>query len=425
MIVRASDGSKTDIALAEADAFFVDQKSGEWGPLIGPGSSRWETPPYGFPALFFVPMNTGAVAWLRLNRRDELRVCYRPDGMHSGTMYHLAAFRQNPQRLRTAHDPIVVSYLSVCMWHAFGDGNCYLPFVQDLLALYKAASSGQTKLSLPPLASAFEDLERRIFDTFQAKLTPMKSSLRGSIWRYEGRGYGHNLALDPDTIRILTRVLANYRMPLDVGILGLMVCALARADETELVDLTLYTPQRDGAAQTMLLGLFSDWRDLSLSADFQLATTVGTLLQVSHKIQHRLWTSFNALRKPEAIVVNIQPLDFEKHADFMHLGENLWRDGDQIGISEHRKNELPWVHQQANFTIEQQDSETWWILMSMGYDQRPTPWARRFIYCFEDAMKNLLLDPLALVHKATPDDPTLLLNYKAHLNAQPKVENLV
>lgn len=339
-------------------------------------------------------------------------------------MYHLAAYRQNPERPRTTHEPIIVSYLGICMCHAYADGNCYLPLVQDLLALYKAAASNAPAPRLPPLRCAFELLEKRLFDTFEAKTCPLKCSLRGSIFKYTGRGYGHTLGLEPEAVRIVTRVLARYRVPLDVGLLGLVACAMARADATESLDFTLYAPQRDGAAESMLVGLFSDWRDLALSINFELATVLGTLLQVSHKIQHRLWTNYNALRKPEAMVINIQPLDFEKHAGFMHLGENMWRDGDKIGKPEKRTAEqLPYVHQQMNCVIEQQDEENWWILMSVGYDKRPPPWLRSFVYAFDDALRCLLLDPLVLVHRPLPDDQTLLRSFEGRMNASTSLYN--
>lgn len=340
-------------------------------------------------------------------------------------MYHLAAHRQAPQREKTSDRATVVSYLGICMCHAFADGNCYLPLVQDLFALYKAASMDAPMPHLPALGCAFEELEKRLFDTFTCRPSPMRTSLRGSIWRYEGRGYSHTLGLEPDTISILTRVLARYRVPLDVGLLGLVTCALARADCSDLAEFTLYVPQRDGAAESMFVGLFSDWRDIAFSVDFELATTLGTLLQVSHKIQHRQWSVFNALRKPDCIVVNIQPLDFEKHAGFMHLGENMWRDGDRIGHPEKRSAEMPWAQQPANFVIEQQDEETWWILMSAGIDKRPTPWLRKFVYAFDDGLKSLLVDPLALVHRPMPDDQTLLFSFEDRMNETSPVRSMV
>eukprot|EP00972_Heterocapsa_arctica_P014539 2140117-Heterocapsa_arctica.AAC.1 len=59
---------------------------------------------------------------------------------------------------------------------------------------------------------------------------------------------------------------------------------------------------RDGASEGMMVGLFADWRHLAVGIDLELATVLGTMLQLTHTIQHRQWKPFNALRKPESTV---------------------------------------------------------------------------------------------------------------------------
>lgn len=395
----------------EAELMYVDLIAGECGPLLSPASPRWRTPPYGFPALFFVPLSSGAVVWIRLEKADELRICYKAALSRESELHHLAVFRGAPQRGRAAHEPIVVTYLGVVMLHAFADGNCYLPLVHDLLNLYEAANKGH-ELRLPPLPCAFAELEKRLFDTFLLRPSPLRSSLRGSLYRYEGKGYGHTIGLEPGAMAAIERAALDNRMPLDVVLFGFVVIAMARADKVEKVDFTLYAPMRDGAAEASMCGLFSDWRDVDFSVDFQLATTLGTLLQVYHKLMNRQWQPFNALYKPEACVVNIMPLDFQHRAGFVHLGENMWRDGDQIGRKEQRKPEMDWAQQPANFVIEQQDEGTWWILCSAGHDHRPTSWMRSFVFAFEETLHSFLFDPLAPVHRHMPDDYTLLCEFE-------------
>jgi len=393
--------------LEDVRLVYVDVASNQWGPLIGPGSSQWQVPPYGFPALFFIPLSTGSVAWLRLEKKDELRVCYREGSSRSRFNRRLVAYRAAPRRGYDYHTPLVVSFLSFGMFHCFSDGNCYLPLVQDFTTLYDAAR-GHAASRLPPIGTSFEELERRLFDTFNCRPSPMRASLRGSIYGYRGHGYAYTLGLGPGAISALTRTAVHYRVPLDVVLLGVVVCAMARADESEFCDFTLYTPMRDGASEAMLVGLFSDWRDLYASLDFDLATVLGTILQLYHKIQHRQWSVFNALRKDERTVINIQPLDFEKHAGFKNLGENMWRDGDRLNEHTERSNRMDNAQQPANFTIEQQDEKTWWILVGMGYNDRPTPWMRRLVFGFQDALSAFLFEPLARVHQPFPDDDTLL-----------------
>eukprot|EP00746_Dinoflagellata_sp_MGD_P163291 gnl/MRDRNA2_/MRDRNA2_91255_c0_seq1.p1 gnl/MRDRNA2_/MRDRNA2_91255_c0~~gnl/MRDRNA2_/MRDRNA2_91255_c0_seq1.p1 ORF type:complete len:210 (+),score=32.42 gnl/MRDRNA2_/MRDRNA2_91255_c0_seq1:38-631(+) len=190
---------------------------------------------------------------------------------------------------------------------------------------------------------------------------------------------------------------------------------MARADNNDFQECTLYTPMRDGPTHGMMVGLFSDWRDLSVSIDFEYATTLGTIMQIAHKIQHRQWTMFNCLKKPERTFCNIQPLDFEKRAGFMNLGENMWRDGDQIEkpLKAARDNKLERVHQPAGFVIEQQDDSTWWVLISVGYDDHPSWWMRRFLFGFREALHDFLVNPVALVHRPLPHDDVLLRQHEA------------
>lgn len=292
------------------------------------------------------------------------------------------------------------------MMHAFADGNCYMPLVQDLMALYEAARRGvDASLSVPPMMGrqAFGILQRRLFDTLQCCPNPSRSSLRGSLFRYVGRGYGQSFALLPGAVAALSQVAAHYRVPLDIVFLGLVVCCMARVDRTNLVEFTLYAPMRDGAAEVMMIGLFADWRDIVVSVDYELATLLGTLLQITHMIQNRQWKPFNALKKPESMVVNIQPLDMERRSHFQHLGENLWVGGDRLKTPPRRGEEMPHVRQQATFNIEQQDESTWWILCDVGNHERPPAWMRRFAYSLRQCIEDLMFNPLAPVHRPIPN----------------------
>jgi len=393
---------------------YVDTASGEWGPLLNPASSRWQHPPYGFPTAFFVPLSSGACIWMRVEGSDELRICYRnADASASqsdlaSSNHHLIAFRAAPRREHEKREPTVLSFLSIGMWHAFADGNCHLPLAQDLFTFYEAAR-GVPVPSAAPIGNPMEELERRLFDTFHCRPSPLRKSVRGSIWQYRGLGYGHTLGLAPGATNAVARCAAKFRVPLDVALLSMAVCALAVADDTEVVEFTLYAPMRDGLLDAMSVGLFSDWRDLMLSVDRDLATTLGTTMQVSHKIQHRQWSVYNALKKSECMVVNVQPLDFTKRAGFVNLGEHMWRHGDQLGAPpQQRDKKMEWVPQPATLVIEEQDADTWWVLVSAGHTERPTPWMRRFIFGFHEALRTFCLDPMALVHRPLPSDGELL-----------------
>eukprot|EP00927_Polykrikos_kofoidii_P047935 TRINITY_DN42208_c0_g1_i1.p1 TRINITY_DN42208_c0_g1~~TRINITY_DN42208_c0_g1_i1.p1 ORF type:complete len:1725 (-),score=269.31 TRINITY_DN42208_c0_g1_i1:214-4689(-) len=417
------------VRVGSSQLVYVDMSSMEWGPLVGPEDDRWLVPPYGFPAIFYVPLSTGAKLWLRVEKGDELHLhyCEPPDstgqqeeGDGCRTTHHLTAYRAAPRRGRETHKATVVTFLGVSMFHSHADGNCYLPLVQDLLTFYGAARAGGSAWPprLPALGNPFAELQRRLMDTFHCRPSPMRASLRGGIWKYKGRGYGHSIGLRKDAMMALAKASLHYRVPLDVTLFSLVSCAMARTEEVDILEYTLYTPMRDGASEAMSVGLFSDWRDISISLDFKLSTVLGTILQTAYKVQNRQWTVYNALRKPERCVVNILPLDFERRAGFLNLGENMWCGGDQLGRREERGQELSWCHQPASFVIEQQDEVTWWILICGGQVERPPSWTRRFIHSFNDAVAALFAEPLASVHTPLPSDEDLLWAYREEAAAE-------
>jgi len=386
----------------ESQLLYVDVEAGEWGPLLGPDSSRWQTPPYGFPAIFFVPLSSGAILWIRVEDSQQLRICYKEDPNRQARYDHYPAWRANPNRKLEDSDFTTIYFLSICMVHAFADGNCYMPLAQDLFSLYEAARKG-TPMNLQALPNSLEALERRLFSTLRADCSPLRTSLRGAMFRYHGRAYGYTFCIHPGAVAALSMAASRYLVPIDVLLLGLVVCSLAVTDKADMVDFTLYTPMRDGPSEAMMIGLFADWRDLAVMVDIELSTVLGTMMQVLHAVQSRHWTPFNALRKPERTIMNIQPLDMERRSHFTHLGENLWHGGDVLGKQEERFDEMDAGRQPLTFNIEQQDETTWWILIDIGHKERPSEWTRKFNWMLQQAFNDLLFDPFAKLHRDIPD----------------------
>merc|ERR1711924_405485 len=72
--------------------------------------------------------------------------------------------------------------------------------------------------------------------------------------------------------------------------------------------LTIYAPMRDGDLNDAMIGLFSDWRDTTVSCSPR-ATILGFCVEMAELIRHRRWTVFDALQNSERILINILPLD--------------------------------------------------------------------------------------------------------------------
>merc|ERR1712232_871861 len=145
-------------------------------------------------------------------------------------------------------------------------------------------------------------------------------------------------------------------MPVDSVILGLIVCANARAGEPvdenrgarevrplSAVRMTLYVPSRDGAGEANEAGLFADWRDIEVNTKQDSATVLGVLLEVAHILRTRQWALFNPILKPEITMVNFQPHDTlpaSSRGGFKQVPEGVWRLGDRLSRLDKRGSEL-------------------------------------------------------------------------------------
>lgn len=390
----------------EADAVglvYVDVSAREWGPLVSSISAEWESPPHGLPALFFVPLTSGSALWLRLESADELRIVYRHGPERTCKHFHLVAFRALPHRLRSPdrETTTVASFLCICLLHSFGDGNCFMPVMQDILALYEAERGNQPPPQLQG-GQSFEVLERRLLDAIWVTDSPDRTSFRGTTFKYHGRGYGYGFDFQPGIVVPLKRACELYRVPFDITLLALVACAFAQADRSNLVEFTVFVPMRDGPAEVSMVGLFSDWRDVVVSVDFDMATVLGTVLQLSHTIQNRNWQVFNPLRKPERSVVNMQLLDTDQRSHFKAINEQLFWGGDRFGRKNLRDN-LQGAKQTVSLNLDQKDENQWWVGFAVGAEERPPRWARRFAAGFRECVQDFLFRPLAKVHRKLPD----------------------
>merc|ERR1719480_664621 len=74
------------------------------------------------------------------------------------------------------------------------------------------------------------------------------------------------------------------------------------------IPVTLYVPMRDGDLNDAMVGLFSDWRDLTFACSEHM-TLLGLCLDIVEAIRGRRWTVFDGVSNSERVLVNILPLD--------------------------------------------------------------------------------------------------------------------
>jgi len=252
---------------------------------------------------------------------------------------------------------------------------------------------------LRPWSSGSSPLDAEALDT-----CPQQASLRGSLKtiRFWGRGYNHSVGLQRGAGEVLRRAGLRYGTSVDVLLLALTAVAIARAGGKEAVELTLYTSMRDGPGEAGLVGLFADWRTVLVRTDSATSTVLGVVLEVAQALRLRRWATFNALAKPEATMVNFQLLDAAppgSRAGCTQVGEEIWRIGEgQKGIRIRRGAPMELVQQRLSVTIEQQDMDSWWVILTCAVNVHPPPWARRFVEGFEGALYALLPEPTQRVH---------------------------
>lgn len=392
-------------SLGESELLLVDRNRKEAARLCGPTDLGWIPPPYGFPALLSGRLHPaeagcdgGGVIWLRLKASNHLAILWRKSASAKPRRYE--AFHMPGEELRHR----VFNYLVVHAMHIIADGQSYEAIVGDLLSLY-------SDMKVPPiLSNGLSILQTRLFDALDASevgKNPQLCSLRGSQWRCTKTGYGHILGFRKSVLSSLRRVASRHSVPFDAALLALTAIAVASATGVEELEFTLYVPLRDGVGEAGLCGLFADWRVLSIEVDKATATVLGVIQQVGHKIRCRQWKVYNALEKPEAMMVNFQLLDSAEpssRAGFTQLGEELWRIGECMKEDVRNNDPLPRIPQPMSFVIEEGDKETWWLLINCCYRDYPPPILRRMLKAFQDAAEAFVNKPTAKAHISFPDN---------------------
>eukprot|EP00929_Paragymnodinium_shiwhaense_P061539 TRINITY_DN30737_c0_g1_i1.p1 TRINITY_DN30737_c0_g1~~TRINITY_DN30737_c0_g1_i1.p1 ORF type:complete len:1678 (+),score=279.29 TRINITY_DN30737_c0_g1_i1:122-5035(+) len=399
--------------------YYVDRNKKLLGELLGQCDPRWVASPSGFAPLFCAtlsPPGSGYV-WFRITRQGEMDVVFKPA---LGEDVKMTKWRAN----RMPGGPSMtksVSFLAVTVMHSHADGYSFEPICGDLVSIYDALSRGDAPTAdLPALGNSAELLQGRLHQaltTSSVTAFPQQCSLRGSYWRYRGKGYVHQLQLSQplvDGFRLLGQL---YGMPADSVVLGLMVCAYARAGlplenpgdrsirSMNFVRLTLYVPNRDGAGDVNEAGLFSDWRDIHVNTSVDAATVLGVVLDIAHMLRTRQWALFNPVMKQEATMVNFQPHDTlpaSSRGGFKQLPETSWRLGNRLERVDRRTDSLFDVPQRLTFGIEQQDNDDWYINVNMEYEKHPPRWCRRFVRSFVDALQAIVEEPTRKVHVPFP-----------------------
>eukprot|EP00931_Biecheleriopsis_adriatica_P053282 TRINITY_DN31168_c0_g1_i1.p1 TRINITY_DN31168_c0_g1~~TRINITY_DN31168_c0_g1_i1.p1 ORF type:complete len:1478 (+),score=278.08 TRINITY_DN31168_c0_g1_i1:51-4484(+) len=397
----------------ETGLLYRDLERGLAGHLLGPGDPSWPDPPFGFPPLFAARLTVekegetggpsdGGIVWLRFEGACNLWIVWQPPGEEKRDSLE----RMWATPLNFPGEEVCVSFLLVQCFHCYADGYCYYPLIGNLLEMYQEALAG-TSVSPRLRDRGFEVLQRRLSDTLHFRFEVAdRHSLRGSVFRSNCEGYHYNIRIANKAFELLSLCSTRYAIPIDYLLLALAVLGTARAGELEQVEMTLYVPSRDGQEVTMV-GLFADWRDITVAVPRAQATVLGVVLEVAGILRRRRWQVYDAVRKPDRTIVNFMPLDPHcRPAGFQQLQDGQWADsGDTLGKAKRRGEQLDKILQPLSFDMIQQHKESWWLVAKMEYRSYPPRWTRRFARSVQEGLIDLACDPFALAHKPFSRNP--------------------
>jgi len=190
-------------------------------------------------------------------------------------------------------------------------------------------------------------------------------------------------------------------MPFDVVLLSLVLAAIFRASapysgDTTSLHLTLYAPMRDGDLNEAMVGLFSDFRDITVPCG-NLATVLGLCLDVADAIRHRRWSVFDAIQNSERILVNILPLDEQARGTRQFRQTRAHEYRGRRGSTPGERRAYRAGHRPMRITLEQESLDAWWLSLDINADHYPPSWCRRFARDLKKCLEDLALQPLAPV----------------------------
>lgn len=275
--------------------------------------------------------------------------------------------------------------------------------------------------TMAPLPIAFAELQRRLFDTLELQpeeAVPEQCSLRfcdlyppSAVQSTEGcYTYNHAIMLTSGVVAALRHVSSAYSLPFEVVLLTMMIGALLRtgiadADgrlvsvrhELQRLTMTMYSPMRDGAANEAMIGLFSDWRDLTIEAGPSVCHTVlGLAHHVLSLVRERSWKKFDGMHNTERMLVNFLPLD-EKPRGPMGFQQTRRHEGYYVQDLLHKRTGRGWrkglAMRPMRLTLEQYVPSEWWLTMDLG-ERFPPAWCRRFAVALEHTVLDMVERPL-------------------------------
>jgi hypothetical protein len=295
--------------------------------------------------------------------------------------------------------------LRLSVTHMFSDGFSVVPLLRDLAYYYaqaeavEAASASTTVdnaclsslVALPALPDVLPALQPRLLRTIEGAPADAVDflgvgvtggiTLEPAVKDRAPEGHSILATLPAPVVEEIRRAATALAVPEDIAMLAVIGVALCRFEGTRTVTIAMIVPQRDGPAESDMVGLFADIRHLTVCTDGM--GMAGVALRLHHIVGERQWRAPGLATQFDLPFVNFEWTDFEE--------EN--------GFSQHVQiREYPELARHPiTCRVVQPDRDTWrmnTVFSDFVYDA-----ARReaFHSMFEESLRALIECPLSAV----------------------------
>jgi hypothetical protein len=271
--------------------------------------------------------------------------------------------------------------------------------MDELAQLYQNDETmGEISDPIPELETRFKD------GILSNESNPDRTSLRTQIFYSTsldvmgGGYYRHYVCFEAKAIKELRHVAQHgINTGFDSVLLSVFFISLMRTDKQNKETITLYCPSRDGVNESSYIGLFADWRDLTVQA-LPGATVLDVVLDVSDKVRRRVWEPTVSPGGPESVLLNWLAFDGKKR-----LADKSWEPyhvdkitqrWNRMETRDYDLNETP-SGRFRSMSLEQYDENgDWWLRFDVATKLFPPEWMMRFGANVNTTFTQIINNPL-------------------------------
>jgi hypothetical protein len=324
------------------------------------------------------------IGWKRVSTELELRE-YLLEKKRKGNFYP-----------PTEVDVIVLNdskyYVRLYVTHAFTDGSCVVPLLKDLNELYLAAVERRDPKLGPPAPSGFAIQEKRLWESLTDP-KPDSFYLCYNMDMDDGSdlaSFGRIVVLDQSFVFVAIAASHRLAVPIDVLLLSAIASALARLWHwTDVVELALVVPLRDGPHEAEVVGFLADQRNIDIPLMGKELTTLASVVQTIHLLRRkRGWKIPAPFTNCERTLVNIVQANFPEKACFKQ----------ELALQQHEA-ATGTLYRPMELYVEQIEPHMWTLKARCRLREYSSEKFTLFCELFKQAVFEMIESPNTRLHK--------------------------